>query len=183
MGANWVDQVLDFWFRECTYEEWFGGGAELDEKIRERFETLCRDLLEKVPAEAEVDPRMALAAVIMFDQFPRNMYRGTAEAFIGDDMAMRLARNAVDRGFDADMSEDERKFLYMPFMHSERLSDQERGLDLFRRLGDEDSVKYAVEHRDIIQKFGRFPHRNRPLGRKSTSAERAFMIKHNGFGQ
>lgn len=183
MDASWTDQVLDFWFTECSYEDWFGGGTDLDEKIRSRFEPLCRELLEKMPAEADADPRVALAAVIALDQFPRNMYRGTAEAFIGDDMAMRLARNAVDHDLDAGMSENERKFLYMPFMHSERLSDQERGLDLFRRLGDQDAVNYAIEHRDIIQKFGRFPHRNRPLGRKSTSAERAFMIKHDGFGQ
>jgi uncharacterized protein (DUF924 family) len=182
-NGNWVDKVLAFWFGELTLDDWFSADERLDARIRTRFELLYKQLAERLPPETETDPRANLAAIIVFDQFPRNMYRHQAAAFATDDLAMKLARIAVEKRFDEALTAEQRQFLYMPFMHSERLADQERGVDLFRRLGNAEAIRYAEEHRDIIARFGRFPHRNRVLGRESTADERAFLISHEGFGQ
>lgn len=183
MVNNWRDEILDFWFGELTPDDWFAGGTQLDERIRDRFAERYKQLSGDVPAEAMNDPRSALAAIIALDQFPRNMFRGTAQAFGSDHQALALARNAHDRGFDSDMTDDERIFLAMPLMHSETLDDQNKCVEVFKDIGDENSLKYAIEHRDIVEKFGRFPHRNRPLGRDSSEAEKAFMEEHKGYGQ
>lgn len=181
--GNWVDEVLDFWFGELTYEDWFSGDEALDGKISDRF----LDLYQRCKAELDIgsvdDARTALAAIILFDQFPRNMFRRTAAAFGTDDLAMGIARRAVDKGLDSKLKPEEKPFLYMPFMHSEVLADQERCVDLFRMLGTGEGLKYAVEHRDIIARFGRFPHRNTVLGRQSTAAENEFLQGHPGYGQ
>lgn len=180
---KWVADVLDFWFGELTYEDWFSGSSELDDTIRARF----LDLYEQRKADFDIgqvnDARTALAAVILFDQFPRNIHRRSAAAFGTDDLAMGIARLAIDRGYDNEVAAEAKPFLYMPFMHSEVAADQERCVDLFRALGDGDGLKYAIEHRDIVARFGRFPHRNRALGRESTSAEIEFLAGHAGYGQ
>jgi len=181
--TGWREEVLRFWFDELTPEDWFLGKPEIDTRIREGFAGLHEELKAAPPPEAMTDPRTALAAVILFDQFPRNIHRRKPEAFSSDDLALQIARNALDKGLDADMSNVEKQFLYMPFMHSETLTDQERSVDLFKSIGNEGSVKYAIEHRDIIARFGRFPHRNRALGRATTEAETAFMESHKGYGQ
>lgn len=181
--GNWVDEVLDFWFGELTYEDWFSSDETLDRKIRDRFLDLYRQRKADLDIRAVDDARTALAAIILFDQFPRNMFRRTAAAFGTDDLAMGIARRAVDKGLDRELSPSEKPFLYMPFMHSEVLADQERCVDLFSTLGAEDSLKYAIDHRDIIARFGRFPHRNKVLERQSTAAEIEFLQGHAGYGQ
>jgi len=103
--------------------------------------------------------------VILFDQFPRNMFRGSAEQFATDHLALAIAKGALDAGYDQELAPDERKFLYMPFEHSENLDDQNRSVLLFTQLGDDEQVLYAKKHRDVIARFGRFPHRNAMLGR------------------
>ena len=155
----------------------------MDEKIRTRFGDLYQRLRSEIAVQAIDDPRTALAAVIVFDQFPRNMFRRTAGAFGSDDLAIAIARRALDAELDRDMSPQEKQFLYMPFMHSEVSADQERCVDLFKTLGNDEGVKYAIEHRDIIAQYGRFPHRNRVLGRQNTPAEISFMEGHKGYGQ
>jgi uncharacterized protein (DUF924 family) len=180
---KWVDDVLDFWFGELTYEDWFGGSQELDEKIRSRFLELYERQKAGLDAKSIGDPETALAAIILFDQFPRNMFRKTAAAFGTDDLALGIARLAVDRGYDNQVEPGAKPFIYMPFMHSEVSADQERCVDLFRELGEGDSLKYAIEHRDIVAQYGRFPHRNRVLGRESTAAEVSFLEEHSGYGQ
>ena len=181
--AGWVDEVLDFWFGSLTYEDWFTGSKELDAKIDGRF----RDLYERLKAgfdERKVgDARTALAAVLVFDQFPRNMFRGQAAAFATDDLAAGIARLAVERDWDREVEPQARPFFYMPFMHSEILADQERCVDLFRAMEPSTGLDYAIEHRDIVARFGRFPHRNRALGRQSTADELEFMKEHAGYGQ
>ena len=181
--AGWVDEVLDFWFRELTYEDWFTGSAELDERVRTRFLALYERLKAGFDEKAVGDARTALAAILVFDQFPRNMFRGQAVAFATDDLAAGIARLAVERGWDREGEPAARPFYYMPFMHSEILADQERCVDLFRAMGEGEGLKYAIEHRDIVARFGRFPHRNRPLGRESTADEIGFMKEHAGYGQ
>ncbi|MCT8998191.1 DUF924 family protein [Chelativorans intermedius] len=183
MANDWIDGILSFWFEEIGPKGWFSGGEALDRTIRQRFLALYERLSAELPKEAAEDAHAALATVILFDQFPRNMFRGTARAFATDDLAMRIAREAIDRRLDEKLSKEERQFLYMPFQHSEVLADQEHAVMLFKSLGDEESLRYAVEHRDIVQRFGRFPHRNRALGRASTREEEAFLEDHKGFGQ
>ncbi|NMG41004.1 DUF924 family protein [Chelativorans sp. ZYF759] len=180
---NWVDEVLAFWFEELGPADWYAGGEELDTRIRSRFTDLHQRLKTELSVDEIDDARTAQAAIIVFDQFPRNIYRGTAEAFSTDDMAVQIARRALDAQFDRDLSDDEKSFIYMPFMHSEILADQERCVDLFRALSNEEGLKYAIDHRDVVAKYGRFPHRNKPLGRESTPAELEFLESHPGYGQ
>lgn len=181
--SGWVQQILDFWFTEVKPEQWFAVDPALDEQIRSRFLDLHAALKSQVPAEAREDARAALAAIILFDQFPRNMFRGRREAFATDSLACALTRNAVEREFDQVLDKDERRFLYMPLMHSEILADQEWGVSLFRSLDDPESLRYAIEHRDTIARFGRFPHRNQVLGRESTAEEEEFLRSANRYGQ
>lgn len=183
LGSNWAEVVRQFWFGELTREDWFGGSSALDARIKERFEGLYGRIAAQVPPEAWNEAEAALAAVIVLDQFPRNMFRGTAAAFVTDPVASALARNAVEKELDQQLGEDERAFLYMPFMHSEILADQELGVALFRSLSAPESLRYAEEHRDIIARFGRFPHRNKVLGRESTPAELEFLKTADRYGQ
>jgi uncharacterized protein (DUF924 family) len=152
------------WFG-LTYDQWWKGGAEIDHRIKERFLKLWAEK-RQLPVESFLDdPLTALAGVILFDQFPRNMFRGHANQFATDHLALAIAKGAVDKGFDERLDPRERQFLYMPFQHSENLADQNRGVLLFTELGDEEQLGYAKKHHDVIERFGRFPHRNRILGR------------------
>ena len=170
MSGDWRAQVLKFWFG-LRPEQWWNGGAELDHRIKQDFLKLWYDK-RQLPLEAFLtDPLTALAAVILFDQFSRNMFRGHADAYSTDHMALGIAKEAVARGFDEELANVERKFLYMPFLHSERLEDQDRALLLFTAIGDDEQIKYSKHHRDIIERFGRFPHRNAVLGRTSRPDE------------
>lgn len=174
VGQGHLD-VLDWWFDEATKPSWFERSDAFDLAVAERL----GDWHEKAGAGAldgwAVTPQGLLALVILLDQVPRNIHRGTAAAFATDAKALALARLAVDRGFDRDMGPDERLFLYLPFEHAEDLTDQERSVALFRALGDPTYLDYAIRHRDVIARFGRFPHRNVILGRESTAAERQFL--------
>jgi uncharacterized protein (DUF924 family) len=183
MQENWVQDVLSFWFGELSEEDWFTRNDATDMEIRARFEHLYRETRARVPPVAYQEARAALAAVIVLDQFPRNMFRGRGEAFATDDLAIDIARKALAAKLDAQLDEAGKQFLYMPFMHSEILADQERSVALFRDQDAGKNEKFAVDHRDIIAKFGRFPHRNKVLGRESTPAERIFLLNHEGFGQ
>ncbi|WP_011579416.1 MULTISPECIES: DUF924 family protein [Chelativorans] len=183
MADRWVEEILTFWFEEVGPEGWFKPTPELDETVRKRFGALHKRLAANPPEAAGKSQRAALASIILFDQFPRNMFRGSAAAFATDDLALRIAREALDKGFDDGLTPAERQFLYMPFMHSEISADQEHCVMLFKALGNEEALRYAIEHRDIIERFGRFPHRNRTLGRESTGEELAFLEAHKGYGQ
>lgn len=183
MKAGWVHDILHYWFDELEPQDWFRVDAKTDRVIAERFADLHQQFALAVPDIAWTQPEPALAAILLFDQFPRNMFRGTPLAFSTDDQALELASNVLERGLDTGQPAQRRQFLYMPFQHSEVLADQERAVLLFRSLGDEEGLKYALEHRDIIARFGRFPHRNRVLQRGSTPEEEAFLAEHAGFGQ
>jgi len=161
---DWRSVVLKYWFG-LGPERWWRAGPELDQEIRRRF---LKPWSEKraLPVAAFVDhPLTALAGVILFDQFPRNMFRGLADQFATDPLALAIARTAVDRKFDDELEPQERGFLYMPFQHSEVIADQRRSLLLFTALGDDYQLRYAKRHHDLIERFGRFPHRNAILGR------------------
>jgi uncharacterized protein (DUF924 family) len=162
--SDWREDVLKFWFG-LEPQQWWGGSAELDELIRDRFVDLWKEK-RQLPSESFLsDPLTAIAGVILFDQFPRNMFRGHADQFSTDPLALAIARGTFDRHLDKELDRDERKFLTMPFQHSEKLEDQDRAILLLTELGDEDQLGYAKKHRDVIARFGRFPHRNAMLGR------------------
>lgn len=177
-----VRQVLDFWFgapepdifgerREC----WFKVDPEFDAQIRSQFEEAV-----ETAADGGHDPLArtaegALALIILLDQFPRNLYRGSARAFATDPKALALARAAIAAGHDRKLNTVQRCFVYLPFEHSEDLADQNESVRLFEALGDAEFLDFAIQHRDIIARFGRFPHRNAILGRDSTAAEKTFL--------
>lgn len=170
MEPDWRSDLLKFWFG-LSDEQWWRGGDQLDAEIRRRFLKLWFDK-RQLPADRFLsDPLTALAAVILFDQFPRNMFRSTAEQFATDQLAYAVAAGALDRKYDQQLEPRERAFLYLPFEHSEALADQNRSLLLFTELGDDNLLHFARLHHDIIARFGRFPHRNAMLGRAPRPAE------------
>ena len=168
--TDWRSDVLKFWFG-LEPKQWWNGGAELDRLIREKFLNLWAEKRQLPVDTFLTDPLTAVAAVILFDQFPRNMFRGHADAFSTDYLALAIAKGAVDKGLDEELQKPERKFLYMPFLHSENLENQDRALLLFTKIADDEQIKYAHRHRDLIARFGRFPHRNAILGRASRPEE------------
>jgi uncharacterized protein (DUF924 family) len=169
---SWVGEVLDYWFAK-SWEEWWKQSDALDEEIREKFGILWARQSRRQVEDFTGDADTALAAVILFDQFPRNMFRGHADQFATDHLALAIAREAVERGYDDGMAKERRGFLYMPFQHSEESKDQIQSLLLFTALGDPEMLHYARLHHDVIERFGRFPHRNAALGRKPTAMELA----------
>jgi uncharacterized protein (DUF924 family) len=173
--APWVADVLAFWFGELDRKAWFRKDEATDHAIRRRFHDTYEKVARLPAAQALTSPQCALATVIVLDQFPRNMFRGTPKAFATDPLAREVARGAVERKLDEALDKDARAFLYLPFEHSESLADQERAVALISRLGDAEYTRYAIAHRDVIARFGRFPHRNVVLGRTSTPEETAFL--------
>ena len=169
---GWVGEVLRFWFEELGAGDWFAKDHHLDERIRARFLPLYEELVER-GASAARTVRELLAAVIVLDQFSRNMFRDSARAYAADPLARRLARTAVEQGLDRSMTDHERMFMYLPFEHSEDRVDQALSVELFSRLGNEEWTRYALAHKELIDRFGRFPHRNAILKRESTPAELA----------
>jgi uncharacterized protein (DUF924 family) len=167
-----VRAILDFWFAR-GWDDWWNADPELDAEISKRFGTLWEEQRENVPEHFLGSAEEALAAVILFDQFPRNMFRGHADQFSTDPLALAIAKGAVERSYDDGMTPECRGFLYMPFQHSEDLRDQVQSLLLFTALGHAEQLDYARKHHDVIQRFGRFPHRNKILGRKPTAMEQA----------
>ena len=170
-----IEEVLTFWFNDLSPDDWFESDEAVDSLIRERFQELHESLREQVPDTWRSSARGCLAAVIVLDQFPRNMYRGASRAFAADGTALSLAKEALVRGFDRELPIDERKFLYMPFEHSENPAEQARSMELFGTLDNELDLDYARRHKEIIDRFGRFPHRNAALGRTSSPEEIKFI--------
>jgi uncharacterized protein (DUF924 family) len=166
--------ILAFW-REAGQDKWYTKDDAFDAEVRRRFLPLWEAARAGDLASWEATDDGTLALVIVLDQFPRNMFRGHAEAFATDAMARDVASRAIARGVDTRIDPGLVEFLYMPFMHSEQLADQERCVALFRNGGRPDNVRFAEIHADIIRRFGRFPHRNAILGRASTAEEQAFL--------
>ena len=172
MTPEQKEAILTFWFAH-GWDDWWTPNPAFDHEIRDQFLPLWEEERENVPEHFLGDPESAVAAVILFDQFPRNMFRGHADQFSTDPLALAIARGAVGRGFDDGMTPERRGFLYMPFEHSEDLADQRQSLLLFTALGHAEQLDYAKKHYAVIEKFGRFPHRNAMLGRKPTALEAA----------
>ena len=173
--AGWVGEVLNFWFVEVPRQQWFAGGAGLDAQVRARFLPVHRVVAVEPEDTLLVDAKTALAAVIVLDQFSRNMFRGTPSAFASDAKALAIAETAIAKGFSEALDSDERLFLYMPFEHQENADAQARSLELISALGDPELTRFARAHKHTIDRFGRFPHRNAILGRTSTAEELEFL--------
>ena len=176
-----VDDVLTFWFQETPEEKWFEAKSDdFDRLIRDRFEALYRKAVAGGCDDWTATPEGCLALVVLLDQFPRNMFRDRPEAFAADDRALEVAKRAIDAGHDTALTQQQRAFLYMPFQHCEDLAEQQRSCDLFQSLdSNPDWYGYADRHREIVERFGRFPHRNEILGRETTPEEAAFLQEPN----
>jgi len=166
----WVDEVLRFWFEQLSEAQWWEQDDAVDAQIHDRFLALHERLTPQVDYSLNT-PRSLLAAVIVLDQFSRNLFRRTPRAYAADPIARRLARSAIERGFDSSLTVLERQFLYLPFEHSEDGADQQLSVELFTALGNDEWTRFAIEHKRVIDRFGRFPHRNAVLGRRSTPDE------------
>jgi uncharacterized protein (DUF924 family) len=180
MQSDWAQQVTRYWFEELPPEAWFRKDTRVDDAIRERFAAL-HDEIARIRPEQLTTPRDCLAAVIVLDQFPRNMFRGSPRAFATDALALSISQHAIAAGLDQQLDRQQRWFLYMPFQHSEDRAVQVRSIELFTQLNDPENLGYAQRHKEMIDRFGRFPHRNEVLGRVSTPEEAQFIATHRGF--
>ena len=168
------DTVVQFW-REAGPEKWFAKDEAFDQVCRDRFLSTYRAAARGDLNEWELTPDGALAAILLLDQFPRNMFRGTRDAYKTDPVAVMVADRAIEKGFDRQVDPAFRRFFYLPFMHSEELRDQDRSVTLNEATGEAELMEWARHHRDIIARFGRFPHRNAVLGREGTAEEERFL--------
>jgi uncharacterized protein (DUF924 family) len=171
----WVDDVLDFWFKELTPPQWFKKDDAVDAIIRQRFASIHATVTTTPNATLLMNAKIALAAIIALDQFPRNIFRADPRAFASDAKALALAVAAVTNGLEQQCAQAQRLFIYLPFEHSEDPAMQVRSLALISSLGNPELTRYAEAHKVIIDRFGRFPHRNAVLGRATTPEEEAFL--------
>ncbi len=198
-----IEQILSFWFGEIDADglakqeqakRWFQASAETDKLIRERFESDLQKAIQGQLTSWEQYPRGRLALIVLLDQFSRNIYRGTAQAFAQDELALSLCLQGIDIGHDLALQSIERTFYYLPMEHTENLEIQDKCVQHYEQLVAsvppatakklQSSLDYVISHRDIIARFGRFPHRNKLLGRASTAAEREYLSQGGAtFGQ
>lgn len=172
-----AEEVLEFWFQELEAKDWFVANAEVDELIRSRFGRLVESAAKSELFTWRTSARSRLAEVIVLDQFSRNIYRNTAQAFSQDPLALSLAQQAIALNLDKELELIERSFLYMPFMHSESKLIHQQAVELFNISGMENSYQFELKHKVIIDRFGRYPHRNEILGRFSTNEETEFLTQ------
>jgi uncharacterized protein (DUF924 family) len=179
LAPAWVAQVLEFWFQEVGEEFWFAASSDVDEQIRRRFLALHEQLFQS-GAGRLAGPRSLLAGIVVLDQFSRNIFRGTPRAFAADAVARRLAEQVISLGLDVAMTQAERYFVYLPFEHSEDREHQALAVRLIEPLGNESWTRYARAHQRVIDRFGRFAHRNAILGRASSPDELKYLQESKG---
>jgi uncharacterized protein (DUF924 family) len=175
------DAILEFWFSDEARPCWFASTPAFDREVAERFLDVWQ-----AAARGDLDgwaatPQGALALVIVLDQFPLHLFRGRADAFATEAQARAVTRRALANGWDGSLAPEQRAFLYLPLMHSESLQDQEASVALYEALGLAESLHWARHHRELIRRFGRFPHRNAALGRTSTPDELAYLASDEAF--
>jgi len=179
MNSNTVIGVLEFWFGELEPRQWWGSDTELDDEITHRFRELHADAAAGKLYHWREDPSGRLAEIIILDQFSRNICRNTPQAFAYDGMALVLAQEAIRIGADQEFDTPEKAFFYMPYMHSESMAIHTQAVKLFDQPGVEFNLEFEIKHKIIIDRFGRYPHRNNILGRASTPEEMAFLSQPN----
>lgn len=173
--------LLAFWFSAHARKHWFRSTPAFDREVREGFERIWNDARTDGLSTWQQTAKGLLALVILLDQMPLHMFRGQAQSFASEALSRVVADAAISQGFDVDYEDEEKAFLYLPFMHSEDLADQDRSVALFQQAGLSDSLRWARHHREIVRRFGRFPHRNRILGRVSTPGELAWLDSPEAF--
>jgi len=175
------NDILNFWFSERVKPLWFNSTPEFDAELRTQFLAVYYAALNDKIEEWEQSAEGCLALAIILDQFPLNMFRGLSESFDGEAKAREIARHANEHAYDAQLADEKKAFLYMPLMHSENLEDQELSVALFEKAGLIDNLRFAKHHRDIVRRFGRFPHRNSILNRENTTAELEYLASDAAF--
>ena len=176
-----LGDILDFWFDPENKSAWFKASPEMDEEIRLRFEGLWQQAADGSLNHLIKDASSALAMVILLDQFPLNMYRDDGIRYSTADAAAKITRRAIQAGWDEELGNEQKAFLYMPLMHSEKLVDQDLSIACYEKAGLQENLRFARHHRDIVKRFGRFPHRNQALGRESTPKEQAYLDSKEAF--
>ena len=169
------EEILNFWFKECKPEQWFKKNDDFDQLIGKNFSNTIDDAIGGKMDGWEYTETGCLALIIVLDQFTRNVFRDNQRAFVGDNKALVLSHKCSDKGYLQNPDINRRKFMLMPMMHSENINVQDTALPLFKKYASEKDYEYAEKHRDIIARFGRFPHRNVILGRKSSNEELEFL--------
>ncbi len=170
-------EIVNFWFEEIEPVLWWKKDDNFDALLVERFSEIHKRATRCELYKWRGEPEGRLAEIIVLDQFSRNMFRGSAQAFANDAMSLTLAQEAISCGADKALTPEQRSFLYIPFMHSESLQIHELAVELFRKNGIESNLEFELKHKRIIEKFGRYPHRNKVLGRQSTTEELEFLTR------
>lgn len=173
--------VLNFWFVETTPKQRFTKDPAYDERMKAAFLDTYWEVMEGNTLEWRQTPAGRLAEIIVLDQFARNIFRGEAQSFAGDQLALTLAKEAIAAGADQQVPEEQRLFFYMPYMHSESPVVHEQAVKIFTKYGNETNLEYELKHKAVIDEFGRYPHRNEALGRETTVAEKAWLDAGGGF--
>lgn len=173
--------IVTFWFDETVKPLWYNSTSEFDQQLRDRFMSLYNDAKAGKLIEWESTAEGALALVIILDQFPLNMFRGEKASFATEAMSREVAKRAIDRKLDHQLTNEQKMFMFLPFMHSESLKDQDYSILLFKDAGLEDKQQFAEHHRNIVKQFGRFPHRNDILQRESTTEEINWLASDEAF--
>ena len=173
--------ILDFWYAEDMRAKWFASNPQLDARIKEKYEQVW-DAAVRGELDAWLNqPDGCLALAIILDQFPLNMFRGSAKSFSSEQQAVAVAKHAIGLGYDQLIERAQVAFLYLPLMHSENLADQDLCVQLFSAAGLENHLRFAQHHREIVRRFGRFPHRNAILGRPSSAEELSYLNSKQAF--
>jgi len=172
------NEIINFWFTELTPEQYFMRSDAVDERINS-FSKVHTAVKNGETEHWRESAQGALAEIIVLDQFSRNLFREDAQSFACDEQAFKLAQEAIIKGYDMELSPEQRKFMYMPYMHSESKQVHEKAVILFTALGNQDTLKYEYDHKDIIDQFGRYPHRNQVLGRVNTPEEEKYLAENS----
>lgn len=178
---NAASKILDFWFSKPMNTHWFSSNEEIDQLIKERFETNWYDASQGHYNHWSSSANGCLALVILLDQIPLNIFRGQAKSFSTEKHAVKITKFALDNHFDEYIDKSRLAFLYMPLMHSENLMDQDLAIECFGKSGLDHNLRFAIHHRDLIKRFGRFPHRNKILGRESRADEIEYLNSAGAF--
>ncbi len=173
-------EIIDFWFEEINPENWFNSSEEFDQDLHKKYFKLHQQIAQGEAYKWRKTPQGRLAEILVLDQFSRQFFRGEAKAFATDAMALTLAQELVSLRGDSELSEQQRMFAYMPYMHSESLIIHDEAVRLYKGLGNKNTLEFEISHRDIIVEFGRFPKRNNALGRKSTKEEIVYIAGRDG---
>lgn len=181
MQAVSSDEIIEFWFSEPVSKLWFRSTPAFDNELRERFGEVYEQAAQGELADWQASAHGALALVILLDQIPLNIFRGQAQSFATEHQAREVAGSAIAHGFDQQLTDAQKAFMYMPYMHSEDLRDQDRSVELYSKAGLDSNLRFARHHRELIRRFGRFPHRNAILGRASTSEEIEYLNSSDAF--